>query len=106
MDLTIDAPDFELAKTLNSGQVFHWQANGGGYYGLIGDRPVFVRQEGSTLSAKVASAGGPWGKDHRRAVDATATIRHYFALDHKLTEICRSFPKDSIMDAAADYCRG
>jgi N-glycosylase/DNA lyase len=108
MDLTIHAPDFDLEKTLNSGQVFHWIANADGFYGLIGDLPIFVRQEGSTLIAKVASAAGRCGEDHSRGrgIDATATIRHYFALDHQLTEICRSFPKDPVMDAAADYCCG
>ena len=93
----IRAPDFDLEKTLNSGQVFHWVAEDGGFYGLIGDLPVFVVQQGEELRAMLASAVGE---------TADATISHYFALDHQLTEICRSFPRDPVMDAAADYCRG
>jgi N-glycosylase/DNA lyase len=56
------------------------------------------------LHAKVASASSRWLKDHGQ--DAHATIGHYFALDHPLTEICKSFPDDPVMNAAADYCRG
>jgi N-glycosylase/DNA lyase len=33
-------------------------------------------------------------------------VTHYFALDHPLAEICESFPKDPIMNAARDFCRG
>src|SRR5205085_7689584 len=92
----------------------HWVADDGGFYGLIGELPVFVRQEGRKLCVKVAPpacsrtsfGAGRRGEDHPRALDATATIRNYFALDHQLDEICRSFPKDSVMDASADYCRG
>src|SRR5262249_9732244 len=33
-------------------------------------------------------------------------VAHYFALDHALAEICNSFPKDPVMNAAQDFCRG
>jgi len=33
-------------------------------------------------------------------------IAHYFALDHPLEEICRSFPDDAAMGAARDFCHG
>ena len=105
MDISkIHAPDFDLEKTLNSGQVFHWIAEDDGFYGLIGRLPVFMRQKGAELRVQVASASSRWTPNHWQ--DANAAIRHYFALDHPLAEICRSFPKDPVMDAAADYCRG
>jgi N-glycosylase/DNA lyase len=50
-------------------------------------------------SASSRCLGGRWQ-------DANATIRHYFALDHPLQEICRTFPDDPVMNAARDYCRG
>jgi N-glycosylase/DNA lyase len=95
--ITVPAPDFDLAKTLNSGQVFHWIAADGGFCGLIGDLPVRVQQFESTLHIALS-------KGHRQ--DAATSIRHYFALDHALGDICRSFPSDPVMNAAADYCRG
>jgi N-glycosylase/DNA lyase len=100
----IPAQDFDLEKTLNSGQVFHWEKQDDAFHGLIGDVAVSLRQTGKTLTAKVASAAGRSLADHGRAADVT--VRQYFALDHRLTDICRSFPNDPAMKAAADYCRG
>src|SRR5207249_5184974 len=33
-------------------------------------------------------------------------VAHYFALDHRLAEICASFPDDPVMNAARLFCRG
>src|SRR5262249_32272834 len=33
-------------------------------------------------------------------------VSSYFALDHPLAQICDSFPKDPVMSAARDFCRG
>src|SRR6266480_157302 len=100
----IPAPEFDLAITLHSGQVFHWQEEGRGFIGTIGDNAVFVEQRGEVLRAKVASASR--GFLEKNARDAHATVAHYFALDHPLEEICASFPKDPMMNAARDFCRG
>src|SRR5437899_7079140 len=102
--IEISAPDFDLAMTLDSGQVFHWQRADNGFLGAIADLPVYVERRGELLRAKVASASSRYpGND---AKDAHATIAHYFALDHPLAEICASFPADPIMTAARDFCRG
>jgi N-glycosylase/DNA lyase len=96
MDLTrIEAPDFDLAMTLNSGQVFHWDKIGDGFYGMIGDRAVYVEQRGDILKVR-------FGETHA----LPKVVARYFALDHPLEEICASFPRDPVMDAARDFCRG
>src|SRR6266542_2535634 len=100
----ISAPDFDLAMTLDSGQVFHWQRASNGFLGAIGDLPVYVEQRSELLRVKVASASSRYPRND--AQDAHATISHYFALDHPLAEICASFPGDPIMNAARDFCRG
>jgi N-glycosylase/DNA lyase len=87
----IAAPEFDLARTLDSGQVFHWEKCGDGYAGTIGAKGVYVEQRRNRL----LFAG----------VTATV-IQNYFALDHPLTEICRSFPDDPAMSAACDFCQG
>src|SRR5947209_7964508 len=87
----IPAPEFDLAMTLGSGQVFHWENIGGGFAGAIGDRPVYVEQHGDSLLV---------------SCDSEELIRNYFALDHPLTEICASFPDDLVMSAAKEFCRG
>jgi N-glycosylase/DNA lyase len=98
----IHAPDFDLAMTLDSGQVFHWEKIGDRFYGTIGDRAVWVEQRGDIL--KVRDGESPSPARESRALPGL--IENYFALDHPLAEICDSFPDDPIMNAARNYCRG
>src|SRR6266513_703140 len=104
----ISAPDFDLAKTLDSGQVFHWGKVGDGFVGAIAGTPVYVEQERNVL--KVCCGATPVRAG--LAVPALATrplpriIANYFALDHPLTEICASFPQHPVMNTARDFCRG
>jgi N-glycosylase/DNA lyase len=97
--IEISAPDFDLAMTLDSGQVFHWQKADKGFLGTIGDLPVYVEQGGSVLKVRCGATPQPARQRH-------ALVSHYFALDHPLVEICASFPADPIMNAARDFCRG
>jgi N-glycosylase/DNA lyase len=87
----IPAPEFDLAMTVGSGQVFHWENAGGGFAGAIGDRPVYIEQHGDSLLV---------------SGDCEDLVRDYFALDHSLAEICASFPDDPVMSAAKEFCRG
>jgi N-glycosylase/DNA lyase len=108
----ISAPAFDLAKTLDSGQVFHWEKIGHGFVGTISDLPIYVEQRGDVLKVRIgkgeldclkqSSSGG--AREKRRMVGRT--VAHYFALDHPLAEICASFPNDPIMIAARNFCRG
>ena len=97
----IHAPEFDLEKTLDSGQVFHWEKGDGGFVGAIGDRAVFVEQANDVL--KVRCGGTPARSPGR---PLPAVVARYFALDHPLAEICDSFPKDPVMNAARGFCRG
>ena len=97
----IRAPDFDLEKTLDSGQVFHWEKVGDGFVGAIGDFAVFIEQRGKFLEV---CFGGPPGRSPRRPLPGI--VWDYFALDHPLGEICDSFPKDPVMNAARGFCRG
>jgi len=87
---SVAAPEFDLAVTLASGQVFHWVPRGAGYEGILGGRAAYVEQRGERL---FSTAEG-------------AAVERYFALDHPLAEIYRSFPADPAMAAALEYCRG
>jgi N-glycosylase/DNA lyase len=95
--MEIPAPDFDLEKTLDSGQVFHWQKIGKGFVGTIGDLPVFVEKAGDLL--KVRCGATPRGS-------VPGIVAHYFALDHPLAKICESFPDDPAMNMARFFCRG
>jgi N-glycosylase/DNA lyase len=110
----IRAPDFDLEKTLDSGQVFHWQKAGDGFVGAIGDLPVYVEQDNDILRAKV-EGGAPATPRTRCATKIGSQelappvvdlVARYFALDHPLAEICDSFPKDPVMNAARNFCHG
>lgn len=87
----ITATAFDLARTLDSGQVFHWENSGSGFVGVIGGKAVYVEQRGNRLFFAGATA---------------KLIGKYFSLDHPLAEICRAFPSDPAMTAARDFCRG
>ena len=98
----IRTTDFDLAMTLDSGQVFHWAKAGDGFVGLIGEWPIYVEQSGYVLKAS-GEAAKP---DCLNQSSLGSIVSDYFALDHPLTEICASFPKDPAMNAARDFCRG
>src|SRR6266699_1673067 len=100
--IAISVPDFDLAMTLDSGQVFHWPHVGGGFVGTIGDLPVYVEQGGSVLKVRCGATPQPT----RETRVLPRIVSHYFALDHPLAQICASFPADPIMTAACDFCRG
>src|SRR5215471_2676774 len=97
----IHAPDFDLEKTLDSGQVFHWQKVSDGLVGAIGDLPVYLKQQGNFLEVRChATPIKSWRPP------LLGIIARYFALDHPLAEICDSFPKDPLMNEARGFCRG
>jgi N-glycosylase/DNA lyase len=99
---TILCPDFDLALTLDSGQTFHWEKEGPGFVGAIGERAVYVEQRGNVLQVR---EGEPSSRGSQRPV-LPGIIARYFALDHALSEICASLPDDPTMQAALGYCRG
>ncbi len=93
--MRIEAPDFDLAMTLNSGQVFHWEKCGNGFVGTIGENAIYVEQRSAILKVGFGETRAP-----------SRIVARYFALDHPLEEICSSFPQDPSMNAARDFCRG
>jgi N-glycosylase/DNA lyase len=88
---TISCPEFDLAKTLGSGQTFHWTESEGGFTGCIGETPVFLLQEGNILRYR---GGDP------------EMISRYLALDHDLGAIRASCAGHPALAAAAEACRG
>jgi N-glycosylase/DNA lyase len=112
--IEIAAPDFDLEKTLNSGQVFHWEKHGRGFAGTMGNVAVYTEQEGTALRVrapgkldgfKPSSCEQGRGGERNKATVKQMVV-HYFALDHPLATICASFPRDEIMNQARDFCRG
>ena len=88
---SIAARDFDLGRTLDSGQTFHWEICGAGFVGAMGEKAAYVEQRGDQLFFAGISV---------------KTVADYFSLDHPLAQICRSFPNDPAMSAARDFCTG
>jgi len=91
-DTIIEAPDFNLALTLNSGQVFHWTEIDGWWEGVIGARFCAVRESNGNLEF--------------RGNVAASDVMRYFSLDHPMEQIRASFPGDSFSQTALQACKG
>ncbi len=87
----IPAPDFDLRRTLESGQVFHAMPSGSGWQVLVGRDLVYAEQTGGTL---------------RVSKGREDLARRYFALDHPMEAIYDAFPRDAFSRAALESCRG
>ena len=98
----VAAYDFDLALTLDSGQTFHWEKEGRGFVGAIGERALYMEQRGSVLEVH---QGEPFSPGSQQPV-LPGIVARYFALDHPLAEIYASLPDDPTMQAALGYCRG
>ncbi|MBV8485222.1 MAG: hypothetical protein JO077_20445 [Verrucomicrobia bacterium] len=81
----------DLAKSLNSGQVFHWTQHGKGFVGTIDQEPCYLEQSGNQLLV---------------SSNLIPQARHYLALDHRIDEIHRTFPDDPTLSAAVRYAAG
>lgn len=90
----MEVRNFDLAETLDSGQVFHWLETGdGGFVGCIGGNPVVLRQHEETLSAS--------GKLKPDA------IRHYLRLDQTHEDAVASLSADDQpLQEAIAFCSG
>jgi len=87
---TIITPELDLSATLNSGQAFHWTPLDDGFTGCIGNRSVFLRQDGERLEF--------------RGVPAEELYR-YLSLDHDIEAIRASCDHPVVREAAL-ACRG
>lgn len=84
---------FDLAATLDSGQVFHWHRDGDLFSGVIGDEAVQIRQPQPDL----LQVGRGQGE----------LVRHYLALDHNLARMNKTMPKgDAHLRRAFKYAPG
>jgi N-glycosylase/DNA lyase len=88
------AAPFDLAATLASGQVFHWDnPSPGTFAGLIGEDPAVLHQPVPGAPVEVL-------------VGETATVGHYLGHDHDLPAIQSTFPRDQHIAAALAWSPG
>jgi len=87
----LPVPEFDLQRTLESGQVFHAMSEGNGWQILVDRTPLYAEQRGLVLRVHAA---------------CEELARKYFALDHPLKAIYAAFPSDPFSRAALATCRG
>lgn len=94
---TFQAPDYDLAATLNSGQAFRWQAHENGWIGIIVERWVRLESDAQagTVTAQTAIPVTMW-----------RWLTDYLQLELSLESVLGSFPEDEPMRAAVNACRG
>ena len=88
--MRISCKDFNLAATLESGQVFGFMKNGETYEGRIAGKPVKLRQSGGFLYSTAAAR----------------VVRDYFDLDRDLTPLFALLESESGLAGTLPVFRG
>lgn len=95
MTVRLSAPDYDLAATLGSGQVFRWFPRHDAWEGILGDQWIRLRPTASGLEAETMASEPRWD-----------CLRHFLGLDEDLAAIRATFPDDEPMRAAGRACQG
>lgn len=91
----LPARDYDLAATLDSGQVFRWRQRGDSWVGIIGKNRVWLRQENDGIRAEAEAPVENWDWLHE-----------FLQTDIELEKILSTFPDDGPMNNAVAACHG
>lgn len=87
--------DYDLAATLESGQVFRWTPVGGGWEGIVAGRWVRLTATPHTLTAETCVPQTDWN-----------WLARWLRLEDDPAAIVATFPQDPPLVAAVRACRG
>ena len=87
--------DYDLAATLDSGQVFRWREQNGIWSGVVGRRGVRLTQTHDGIHAETDAAPADW-----------RWLRDYLQTEVDLDAVLNTFPEDAPMRNAIAACRG
>jgi len=87
--------DYDLAATLDSGQVFRWRRDGDSWTGVLGRHSLRLTQQADGIHAQAAAPVADWH-----------FLREFLQTDVDLAAILRTFPDDEPMRAATGSCPG
>jgi N-glycosylase/DNA lyase len=87
--------DYDLAATLDSGQVFRWQKIGESWHGVIGRHYVQLTSSETGIRATTAAPVESWGFLH-----------DFLQTGIDLSAVLKTFPVDAPMTNAIAACRG
>ena len=94
-EILLPVRDYDLAATLDSGQVFRWRQFENFWHGVIGKQFVRLTQTEKGIHAQTAAPVDDWN-----------FLREFLQTETDLSAILKTFPDDEPMRAAVASCRG
>jgi N-glycosylase/DNA lyase len=94
-EMLLPVRDYDLAATLDSGQVFRWQKIENSWHGVIGKNCVRLTPTENGIHAATAAP-----------VDGWNFLREFLQTEMDLAAILKTFPDDEPMRRAVAACRG
>ena len=94
-EISLFARGYDLAATLDSGQVFRWQQNGDSWNGVIGKHFVRLTQLANGIHATTAAPVADWN-----------FLREFLQTEIDLAAVLKTFPDDQPMNDAVASCHG
>ena len=93
--ILLSVRDYDLAATLDSGQVFRWRLNGTSWEGIVGKYFVRLMQAHDGIRAETATLIADW-----------QWLRDFLQTETDLAAVLKTFPDDEPMRAAVAACSG
>ncbi len=94
-EILLPVCDYDLAATLDSGQVFRWQRAGDAWRGVLGKHFLRLTQTPEGIHAQAAAPVADWN-----------FLREFLQSNVHLAAILKTFPDDEPMRAAVARCHG
>jgi len=95
METLLPVRDYDLAATLDSGQVFRWQRDGDAWTGVLGRHSLRLTQKADGIHVQAVAPVTDWN-----------FLREFLQSDIDLAAILKTFPDDEPMRAAVASCHG
>jgi N-glycosylase/DNA lyase len=94
-EILLPVRDYDLAATLDSGQVFRWRKENGSWTGVVGKNFVRLAQTREGIVAQTSTPQKNWG-----------WLREFLQTEIELEKILKTFPDDEPMRNAIAACCG
>jgi N-glycosylase/DNA lyase len=94
-EIFLPVRDYDLAATLDSGQVFRWQQKENSWLGVIGKNSVRLTQTREGIFVETAAPQKNWD-----------WLREFLQTEIELEKILKTFPDDEPMNRAVAACHG
>jgi N-glycosylase/DNA lyase len=94
-EIFLPARDYDLAATLDSGQVFRWRKENNSWTGIVGKNYVRLTQKPDGIFAETGASQKNWN-----------WLRNFLQTEIELGKILKTFPDDEPMNNAVTACHG